>query len=232
MPDVLITVPDVTVMGRWAGRDVRGVARLILHADGIELDNAEIAWRSLSDATLTREQLVLYRTPDALVLHGSTELPRVWAMIVEHACPVPEVTRGLRSLRPQAGPAAEWQTRFLGPLLAARRRVEEPDAPERRVTQLNAAEMADRLQLSIQQWAAQRHPDSPPRRRALEAHLEEGAEGLIARLAELDSAAEALLGAADGSRFLAWRGWTHRLRRVFLEADRAWHAMAPHLTSG
>lgn len=232
MPDVLLAARDVSISGRWAGKAVNFAATVTVHAEGLFLDQAEIPWRSLSDATLARDELVLHRTPESLVLRGPVELPAMWALVVEHACPVPEVTSGLRFLKPPPGKLAEWQPKILGPLLSARRRIQPPDAPERRVMQLNASEISERLQRSLSECALDRYPEDPPHRRALEAHLEEAAEGLFQRLQELDASAEALLGAADGSRFLAWRGWTHRLRRVFVEADRAWHLMAPHLMSG
>ena len=48
-------------------------------------------------------------------------------------------------------------------------------------------------------------------------------------LEALDETSRRVLVAPRGQRFLAWRMWTLGLRRVFLEADRAWAQIAPSL---
>lgn len=229
-PEVLLSVTGASVQGRWGGREVSTRADVQVWSDAVLLDQVRIPWRALSDATLAREALVLHRKPEHLTLAGPGDWPRVWGTVVQQACAVPEVTRGLSALRPVSGVAGEWQSRFLSPLLSARKRIEEPDTLERRVMHVDAAEVWRRVQLVIAQSAQEAYPEDAPRRRALEAHLEEAVEGLDRRLGDLGRAAEHLLSAPDGTRFLAWRGWTHALRGVFVEADRAWHTMRPLLS--
>ncbi|MGQ0647977.1 MAG: hypothetical protein ACT4P7_10425, partial [Gemmatimonadaceae bacterium] len=208
-------------------RHVDAGGTLVLFADEGLFEQASgdhliVTWAALTDATWERETLTLHCADDALALRGPRELSRAWGLVVEHACALPEVARGLRSLGTSRGGSAVLQSRFFGPLLAARRRLQDPEAMERRVTQFDAMALTQRLNAAIAEFASDHHPADPPRRRALEAHLEEAIEPLVRQLALLADATQALHAAPDGSRFVAWRVWTRLLRRVFLEADRAW----------
>lgn len=229
----VLVLSRVTVRGRWAGIDFDEGGALHLHASEgrVLTTRGEIrfAWRHLTDATLEQATLHLHRAPEALALAGPADLPRAWAHVVAGACEVPELARGLRSLGSARGGDAERQLRFFGPLLAARRRVEAPDAVERRVAQFDAATVSQRLADAVRALAAERHPADPRLQRALGAHLEEALEPCLAALQALADAAEGVHGAVEGLRFVAWRRWTSTLRRVFVEADRSWSAVARHL---
>jgi len=230
----LLIVPGVVLAGSWHQRRVQGSATLLVFANEAQLhDDAgkhlAVPYDELTDATLDRETLSLHAGGDQLRLGGPRELTRAWGLIVEQACALPEVTRGMRTLGTTRGGAAALQSRFFGPLLAARRRLQDPDALERRVMQFDAEALTQRLHASITEIAAERHAENPPRRRSLEAHLEEALEPLTIQLAALREATEALHQVESGARFVEWRLWTRRLRRVFIEADRAWAQMVRQL---
>jgi hypothetical protein len=234
MPDPLLVVPDLVASGRWGDRRLEGHGTLLLYVEEGFLDDASgeqlvLAYGTLTDATWERETLTFHRASDQLSLRGPRELSRAWGLVVEQACMLPEVARGLRMLGTARGGSSAMQARFFGPLLSARRRLQDPDAMERRVAQFDAAGLSRRLSAAVVEFATERHPADAPRRRALEAHLEEALEPLQHQLAALAEATEAIRGAGSGSRFVAWRVWTRLLRRVFLEADRAWGHMVRHL---
>ncbi|MBK8248163.1 MAG: hypothetical protein IPK85_12270 [Gemmatimonadetes bacterium] len=232
-PAPLLVVHGLTIGGRWAGRALDGIGGLVIErVDGkvaTEHARVSVSWRSLADATLERGTLTLYQGGDVVVFTGSPELPRAWGMIVERACPMPEFARGLRTLG-RRGSDEALESRFFGPLLAARRRVANPDAVERRVAQFDTNALADRWRAEMEQLAAGRFAADAPRRRALAAHLEEAIEPCLAALEHLASAGDAVFAAPAGTRFDAWRRWTGQLRRVFIEADRAWHHVSLHLS--
>lgn len=234
MPEPLLVVREVVAEGYWDDRPVAGGGTLVLHLDeGAFTDEARdaviVSYQALTDATWERETLTLHRGSDLLALRGPRQLSRAWGVVVEQACALPEVARGLRSLGTVRGGAPLLQSRFFGPLLLARRRLQEPDALERRVMQFDARALAQRLEGAILEFALERYPTDPPRRRAMEAHLEEAMEPLLAQLARLAEASSGLRDAPGGGRFIAWRDWTVMLRRVFLEADRSWARMVRQL---
>lgn len=228
----LVALPEVMVQGAWEGRGIRGSGALMIHRGTGEVrageGRVEVVWRQLSDAVFDRGVLSLHRGPDQLSVTGPADLPRAWGVIVEQACPMPEFARGLRALGSRGGDG-ELQARFFAPLLAARRRVADPDTVERRVAQFDGAALARRWNADLAQLAALRHPTDAPRRRALEAHLEEALAPCLAALDDLQVESGAVHAAVPGTRFLAWRRWTGTLRRVFIAADRAWHHISLHM---
>ncbi|MBC7895443.1 MAG: hypothetical protein H7066_08515 [Cytophagaceae bacterium] len=233
-PEPLLILPGVILSGSWHHRRVVGIATLLLFPGEAQLHDEDgkhlaLSYEDLTDATWEREALSLHSRSDVLRLSGPRELSRAWALVVEQACALPEVTRGMRTLGTSRGGSTALQVRFFGPLLSARRRLQEPDALERRVMQFDTEALTQRLHASITEIAAERHAENAPRRRSLEAHLEEALEPLTAQLGALREATEALHQVAAGSRFVEWRLWTRRLRRVFLEADRAWAQMVRQL---
>jgi hypothetical protein len=235
MPERVLEIPGIIARGTWALRPAHVVGTLVLeeHAATLAEESGapyEIApYAAFTDATWAGETLTLYRHDDILAISGSRELNRAWGVVVERACILPEMTRGLRSLGTSRGGHAQLQTRFFGPLLHARRRLQEPDALEWRVTHFDARALSDRLAATIRELAMERFPESPPDRRALEAELGEALEPLAGNLEALADAAERIRSDPDGQRFVTWREWTRQMRRVFLEADRAWASMADSL---
>ncbi|MCC6316189.1 MAG: hypothetical protein IT361_00765 [Gemmatimonadaceae bacterium] len=233
-PEPLFVVEGATLSGSWRQRRVAGTGALHLYpTEGQLLDEAgrhlALPWDELTDCTWERETLALHGHGGVLHLSGPRELGRAWGLIVAQACALPEVARGLRTLGTARGGSAVLQSRFFGPLLAARRRLQEPEPIERRVTQFDPVALAQRLHAAVAEIAAERHPESASRRRALEAHLQEALEPLEAQLDALRHGTDGLHQADPGYRFIEWRLWTRRLRRVFLEADRAWANMVRQL---
>lgn len=235
MPDRVLEVTGIVARGIWARRPAHVEGTLLLEDQAASLASGsgaayEIApYSAFTDATWAGETLTLYRHEETLVITGSRELNRAWGVVVERACILPEMTRGLRSLGTSRGGNAQLQSRFFGPLLHARRRLQEPDALEWRVMHFDARAMSGRLMATIRELAMERFPESPPDRRALEAELGEALEPLADNLEVLAHAAERIRSGPDGQRFVTWREWTRQLRRVFLEADRAWSSMAETL---
>lgn len=228
----LLVVQGLDVAGQWGGRALEGTGALVVDRAAGQVATAHtrvvVQWRTLDDATFERGTLTLHQGRDAVALAGSADLTRAWGIVVERACPMPEFARGLRSLGRRAGDGGQ-EARFFAPLLAARRRVGNPDAVEGRVAQFDVVALGDRWRTEVAQLAATRHPNDAPRRRALEAHLEEAIEPCLTALESLGLASEAVFAAPPGTRFVAWRRWTGQLRRVFIEADRAWHHVSLHL---
>lgn len=234
MPDRLLEVTGILARGTWALRPAHVEGTLLLDEHTASLAAGGVAheiapYSAFTDATWASETLTLYRHDETLSISGSRELNRAWGVVVERACILPEMTRGLRSLGTSRGGNAQLQTRFFGPLLHARRRLQEPDALEWRVTHFDARALTGRLEATIRELAMERFPESPPDRRALEAELSEALEPLAGTLEVLAGAADRIRSDPDGQRFVTWREWTRQLRRVFLEADRAWSSMADTL---
>lgn len=230
----LLVISPVTATGEWEGRRVSGAVTFEVLADrGALRGERGPAWsfpyHSLSDATWERETLSLHKSPEVLELRGPRELSRAWALVVERACALPEVARGLRTLGSARGGSAPLQSQFFGPLVAARRRLQEPEALERRVTLFDAPALSHRLTTTLAAFAAERHAIDLPRRRGLEARLDEASEPLHRALSALHEKSGVMHAAASGTRFLVWRDWTRLLRGVFLEADRAWSEIVPLL---
>lgn len=232
MPDRVLEVTGIIARGTWAQREalVQGTLVLDDHAASLSSGSDEpfviAQYSAFTDATWAGETLTLYRDAESLAISGSRDLNRAWGVVLARACILPEMTRGLRSLGTPRGGSAQLQTRFFGPLLQARRRLQEPDALEWRVAHFDARALSVRLMETIHELAAERFPDSPPDRRALEAELGEALEPLAATLQMVAEATERIRSDPDGQRFVSWRAWTRQLRRVFLEADRAWASMS------
>lgn len=235
MPDRVLEVTGIVARGTWAQRAALVQGTLVLDDQTASLSSGGdepfviAPYAAFTDATWASETLTLFRDTDSLAISGSRELNRAWGIVVERACILPEMTRGLRSLGTSRGGSAQLQTRFFGPLLHARRRIQEPDALEWRVAHFDARALSGRFGETIRELALERFPDSPPDRRALEAELSEALEPLANTLDVLAEATERIRSDPDGQRFVTWRAWTRQLRRVFLEADRAWASMADTL---
>jgi hypothetical protein len=235
MPDARVEVSGIVIHGFPPDAPAVMQGTLVLDPQHALFDAGHdalhliAAYGALSDAVLLDGSLRLYRGEAEISLSGSDQLQRAASLIMERSCRLPELTRGLRSLGTHRGGDARLQSRFFGPLLLARRRLQEPEALEWRISHFNAEELARRFDGAIQELAEERFPQSPPDRRGLEAELGEALEPVTAALEALDDAGRRVLVSPGGQRFVAWRAWTRALRRVFLEADRAWGLIAPSL---
>jgi hypothetical protein len=139
--------------------------------------------------------------------------------IVERCCVLPELTRALRSLGARRGGTGDAERdRFFTPLLAARRAAAERVTPADVAAAYDGPALARRIESTLEEFAAARHPEHARARRALEARLVDAVEPLLGALERLGAPAD-----ADAVR--AWRGWTARLRVVYERADACWPAV-------
>lgn len=141
---------------------------------------------------------------------------------------LPELTRTLRSFgssrarRARRETDASEQARFFGPLLDARRSAAALDSVAA-IGAFDGAALSAAMRATLAQFAADRHVEPGPARRALEAELEDAAEPLTDALRLVAESASAAASAADDLR--AWRTWSASLRAAFETADRVWNAV-------
>jgi hypothetical protein len=233
----------VRVRGRIGGVavDASGIARLegdrllIASADGTSLSSAVASWTGLR--VMPDEVVCLLPGGDALTLARDAE-PADFAAFGEtlraRAFALPEVTRALRAYGSRRGNPGSDHDRFfaplVGPLRAARDQVARGDAePWRAATMADGTVMATALRDALSGLAAERFPQHPPERRALEAELHDLAEPVTDALVVLAERAAALREASDDERLTRWRAWAAALGDAFARADRAWIAALPAL---
>jgi len=175
--------------------------------------------------------LTLHVGGDAVELTGHAGLQPLGAEIVTTALALPEFTRTMQSLGSRRGAPGADHDRFFSNLLAARRAAEGFVEPESRLAAFDARRLTQALTTLLGELAAERYPESPPDRRALEAELLEHAERLYQALAALGEAAEAVRTSPSAYRLARWRNWTWAAHRLFEEADRCWIAVMPALSA-
>jgi hypothetical protein len=156
--------------------------------------------------------------------------------VVREAFALPEVMRGLRAYGSRRARPGADHDRFFAPLVtplralrAAHDRASGGAAAWRACEALDATRAGAELRAALAAIAAERHRESAPDRRALEAELEDEAEELFARLDALTAAAQRLHTAPDAERVAAWRAWTAALTATFDAADRCWSRAVPAL---
>ena len=234
---------EVTAWGIERGAEFGGPARADVSADGVALallhgtrpprlyplaaiDGVRVETLGDSDRT----QLTLFlRGGDVVELTGQLPLRATARAIENVACTLAEQTLALRAFgSPRAGAGAEHD-RFFAPLLDARRGAERAGSALERVAAFDAPVMTRRLGDALAAFAAERFPESPPDRRALEAELRDLVEPVFARLASLDAAGRAVREGGDDVRFARWRDWAVAVRELFAAADAAWLAAVPAL---
>lgn len=226
----------VSVAGLLRGRELAGEAMVTLEDDGIVLavDRRRLVLplAALEGACRTSgDTLELYLSSgDAIHLSGDAELEALASELTRRVCTVPELTRSLRTLGSRRAAPGPEHDRFFETLLAARREAERAASPDAARAAFDAPALRAAIAHRLREFAAERYPNEPPERRALEAELLECAEGLLARLADLERAQGALAACGDGERFHRWRSWASALRAVFESSDACWLAMHAVLT--
>lgn len=160
---------------------------------------------------------------------GSPSASQLAREIVDRCHVLPELTRTLRAFgsrrgRRSAGDReASEQRRFFEPLITARRTAMQGRDPIAAVAAFDVAALVTALDATLDAFAADRHGDDAPARRALEAELMDVSEPLHQALDVLRSAAEAACATPDDLR--PWRAWASQLRATFEAADRVWLAL-------
>lgn len=233
MPDANGGALRVTLDGAAGGVALAGEGTIAIDADGVALAAGDVA------ITLPLAGIDGVRWHDrTLTLHTSsgdvraTGAPRLAALareLIERACAIPELTRGLRSLGSHlAAPTAEHE-RFFAPLLDARRRAERSTEPRSRLAAFDAPILRDALEETLAAFALARSGGRPPERRALHAWLTEAAEPLDRGLEALEQLGERVRRAGADDLIARWREWAAGLEAVFVAADQSWLAMQPML---
>ncbi|MEO7359282.1 MAG: hypothetical protein ABI120_03065, partial [Gemmatimonadaceae bacterium] len=141
----------VRVIGMVRGRELDAYALASLAAN-----NVVLAWENAAPWQLDLEgidgvmprpgQLTLYLSSgDVLELTENEALRTFSARVLDRACAVPELTRGLRALGSLRGTPGPAHDRWFAPLLAARRAVAGISDAERQVALVDAAVIAQQL---------------------------------------------------------------------------------------
>jgi hypothetical protein len=226
------------VIGIVRGRELDAMATAALagHSLVLSWDNAA-AWKldldGLDGVMPRPNQLTLYLSSgDVLELTENELLRQLGANLLDRACTVPELTRGLRSLGSLRGTPGPAHDRWFAPLLAARRAVAGISDAERQVALVDAAHIAQHLRRVMSEIAKEMAPTHAAMQRAIEASLHEESEALFAALERLALAADVLRTSALDTRLVDWRRWMGALREVFIAADEAWPRCGAVINNG
>ena len=230
MPDPI----RARVRGRYRGHDLDGEVSLDVLEDALAMAGggreARIRIDRLDGLVWDAPRLMLHlHGGDVLELSGDPRLQLVGDELSRAVYAFPEITRTLHGLGSRRGRPGSDHDRFFGALLHARRLAEDGDRLEVRLAAFDAAALRAGIERTLGEMAAERFPESPPDRRALEAELQESAERLLLSLDALADAARTVLASEGATRFAAWRAWTRAARRVFEHADRCWLESLPAL---
>jgi hypothetical protein len=230
VPDERISEFSGNVSGAVRGRTVAGPATVRLGERGmaVVMESAELrlpygrleGWRVHDEALSIR-----ISGGDELTLRWPGGPLRLAEALASHACALPELTRGLRSLGSSRARADAAQSTLFAPLLAGRRRAARMRDPAGRMQALDAGLLEREIQAALGVIAAVRVRQPGPERRALDAALEEAAAPLLSAVRALATAAAAYTRAPELRRLAAWREWTEAARALFATADACWPAV-------
>jgi hypothetical protein len=217
------------VHGFLRGHDLDGDAVVALERDCLVLQTARarllVELRALEGWEVTGDELRIHADGGDVVSIAASD-PGVVALALERwAFGLPEFTRSLRILgsrRAAAGARRTEHDAFFAPLLTARGEAERASTLDARRAALDSRSLRDAVEQRLRAFAAERYPNDPPERRALEAELSECIAPLLARFAELDAAQERLRASRDAERLLHWRAWSRAIALLFESADRCW----------
>lgn len=226
------------VIGMVRGRELDAPASVSLADDAVVLawDNAA-AWRleldGLDGIMPRQNQVTLYlASGDVLELTENDALRQFASNLLDSACRVPELTRGLRALGSVRGEPGNAHDRWFAPLLAARRAVAGISDAERQVALIDAAQIASQLRKVMTEIAKEQAPAQPAMQRAIEAALHEDSEATFDALERLAFAADVLRVSPLDTRLADWRRWMTALREVFIAADQSWPKCARVIAHG
>ncbi|MEQ1691144.1 MAG: hypothetical protein ABMA00_07665, partial [Gemmatimonas sp.] len=140
---------DARVVGIVQGRDIdaRAVLELDEHALVILWTRAapwRLAFDGIDGVAQTASLLTLYlASGDVLELSGDDTLRTLGAQLLDRACVMPELTRGLRALGSLRGTPGPAHDAWFAPLLSARRALEGVSDPLRQLSLMDATRLAD-----------------------------------------------------------------------------------------
>ncbi|MEO7362289.1 MAG: hypothetical protein ABI120_18305 [Gemmatimonadaceae bacterium] len=238
--------PDLTssshfrarVIGIVSGRELDAYAHLSLvdHALLLTWEHAT-AWQleldGLDGVMSRANQLTLYLSSgDVLELTENDALRAFGARLLDRACAVPELTRGLRAMGSLRGTQGAAHDRWFGPLLAARRAVAGISDAERQVALVDAPTIAQQVHRVMTALSKELAANHPAMQRAVEAALQEESERVFTALDRLALAADVLRTSPMDTRLVDWRRWMNALREVFVAADQSWPGCAKVLQHG
>jgi hypothetical protein len=224
----------VRAVGIVRGRDVDANAELSLDHDALVLDWANAAaWRldfdGIEGVAPGATSLTVYlRDHDVLELTGSEALRPFALAVMDRACRMPELTRGLKSFGAPRygarGPSALQSAHdtWFAPLLAARKAVHGVSDPQRQAALMDGTVLSAALTESAARIAATIAPDNAAEQRAMEAAIEDEAADTFAALDALQAASETVRTGEMDTRFADWRRWVTAVSAVFAAADEAW----------
>lgn len=221
------------VVGIIRGREIDARASLELDARSLVLHwTGATSWQlpldSIDGASTGPSRLTLYLSSgDVLEFSDGESLRAFGAQLIDRACVMPELTRGLRSFGSLRGSPGASHDAWFAPLLSARRAVEGVSDPLRQLELLDAPRLSDTMNKVISALAAIQAPTDAPTQRAIEAVLEEEAAPLFVALQRMSLTGETLRGSALDTRLADWRMWVDTVKQVFVAADEAWRKCAP-----
>ncbi|WP_396223512.1 hypothetical protein [Gemmatimonas sp.] len=235
----------VHVVGIVRGRGINALGTIALDHDALVLEWPQsAAWRLALDGIeglgMGAQGLTVYlRDNDVLELTGDDALRPFALALMDRACFMPELTRGLRHLGAAPRPADRGaggttdrdvlqaaHDAWFGPLLAARRAVHGVSDPVSQATLMDAAALTEAMTAASAQIAQLLAPADAAERRATEAAIEDEARALFTALERLRVTGDLVrLGATD-TRFADWRRWVSAVQGVFASADEAWTMVA------
>lgn len=218
----------VRVEGNVGGQRIDRGAEVEIADDALVFSWHQAApWRVSLDGidgvdAKARECTLYLANGGSLTLTGSEAVRALAAEISARTCVVPELTRGLRTFGSLRGAPGAVHDAWFAPLLAARRAVEGECNIERQLAVMDAPRIAQAMHDAMTQIAVIAAPGDAATQRAVEAAIEEEAEGMFGMLAGLSAAAERLAGARPETRIADWRRWVRALGDVYTAADEAW----------
>lgn len=225
--DALLRV-SVRLLGMVRGREINAVAVAELHADALTIAEPgaklwRLPWSAIDGLVQTATQLSLYLADgDVLELSGDESVRTLALQLTDHACTMPELTRGLRALGSRRGAPGAAHDAWFAPLLEVRRAVNGVSDARRQLALVDAGQLHASMLRAMSALAALTAPGDSARQRAIEAAIEEESQGMFEALDRLALTGEALRGTAPDTLLLDWRRWASALQDVFVAADEAW----------
>jgi hypothetical protein len=203
---------------------------LTVRLEGVER-NLRIRFASIDSVHRTGDEIELVVRDGTRVSISAPPGSALASELLGRCRSLPELTRTLRAFgsrraRPGSPGARDTgdseQQRFFAPLIDARRNAVAAEGSEA-ITAFNGSALMLALEQTLKQFAADRHVDVGPARRALEAELIDASEPLFDALRDLRHAAMDATELPDDLR--VFRAWSTHLRATFETADRVWIAI-------